>query len=261
MTTQNLDYDAEIAEVVRLQLVKDLAAVADEAQPSAECPPADRIWEAVDGTLSQAEIREVLDHAALCQVCADAWCIAADLQEIPLRPAKVEPDPVPDRVIPPQPGGSQRPSRPQVPAWPAALAMPWFRWPHAAMATLAAMVLVVVLVQGQRYFSPLDRYRDGSTPIVAEIKNEVTLPRDSFLLRWSYPGGDEVRYDLIVRWRSGNELGQTPLIQVSNLQVQEYLIPESKLETVPSGAKIYWNVVAWRGDEQVASNTFLAVLQ
>src|SRR5689334_24928550 len=61
------------------------------------CPEPDRIWEAVRGELPPDEIREIVDHVAVCASCAEDWRIAAEFEresQSQEREAVVRPFPV-----------------------------------------------------------------------------------------------------------------------------------------------------------------------
>lgn len=63
-------------------------SLADGASPSDTCPRASRFWDAQRGEVSSEDARELMDHAASCPSCAQAWRLAreldnADLAETP----------------------------------------------------------------------------------------------------------------------------------------------------------------------------------
>ena len=55
-------------------------AFAGDAASRADCPPADRLWDAVKGQLNPAEAAAVVDHVSSCGACAEAWRIARELE-------------------------------------------------------------------------------------------------------------------------------------------------------------------------------------
>jgi len=62
------------------QLDRMRQAFAGDTAPGADCPPADRIWEAVNGELEPVDAAAVVDHVAACGACAEAWRIARELE-------------------------------------------------------------------------------------------------------------------------------------------------------------------------------------
>jgi len=54
--------------------------------PTDDCPTAERLLEAYHRQLDQDEMNEVVDHIAICPVCAEAWRLAR--QTPPPSPAR-----------------------------------------------------------------------------------------------------------------------------------------------------------------------------
>jgi hypothetical protein len=59
----------------------ELGRAAEDARPGGDCPPAERIWEAVTLALPRGERLAILDHTTECPACAEAWRIAMTLRE------------------------------------------------------------------------------------------------------------------------------------------------------------------------------------
>jgi hypothetical protein len=55
-------------------------AFAGDTAAGVDCPPAIRIWEAVNGELAPADAAAVVDHVSSCGACAEAWRIAQELE-------------------------------------------------------------------------------------------------------------------------------------------------------------------------------------
>ncbi|MCA9488952.1 MAG: hypothetical protein KC621_03495 [Myxococcales bacterium] len=51
------------------------------------CPPADAVWDAIHGAVTPEERQRIVDHIAVCPMCAEAWRLAV----------RGTPDPTPDR--------------------------------------------------------------------------------------------------------------------------------------------------------------------
>lgn len=56
------------------------AATAPGDTPSADCPPADRLWEAVRGNCAADELRKLLEHVATCTVCTESWRLGQEME-------------------------------------------------------------------------------------------------------------------------------------------------------------------------------------
>lgn len=48
----------------------------ERALPTDDCPPPERLLDAVQARLPTDALAAVLDHLAVCPVCAEAWRIA-----------------------------------------------------------------------------------------------------------------------------------------------------------------------------------------
>lgn len=53
------------------------AATSPDDAPTAECPPAEEIWDAVVEELDPARMRWVIAHVAACSVCTESWRLAS----------------------------------------------------------------------------------------------------------------------------------------------------------------------------------------
>lgn len=65
-------------------------AFADDTTAATDCPPAVRIWEAVNSRLEPVDAAAVVDHVASCGACAEAWRMARELE-----PAEAGSGPIP----------------------------------------------------------------------------------------------------------------------------------------------------------------------
>ncbi len=48
-------------------------------RPTAACPPADAIWDAVGQGLEPGELRRVIGHVASCPACTESWRLASEI--------------------------------------------------------------------------------------------------------------------------------------------------------------------------------------
>jgi hypothetical protein len=205
-----------------------------------DCPPPERIWAALRGELAADEIRDVVDHTALCASCAEDWRLAAALlAEEPAEATVVEP---------------RRATRPAV--------MPERRrmrgWQvRAASLAAAAMVLLAVGIQwrGDDGGAPAS-FREGVQSELRSLVESDSLPRDSFRLRWS-PAGEGATYDLQV---STEKLDQ--VAAASDLIQPWHRVPPDKLAHLPAGTRLLWRVEATLPDgRSLESETFLVTLR
>ncbi len=56
------------------------AATAPGDAPTADCPPADRLWEAMRGNCAPDELRTLLEHVASCTVCTESWRLGREME-------------------------------------------------------------------------------------------------------------------------------------------------------------------------------------
>ena len=174
------------------------------------CPEPDRIWEAVRGELPPEEVRDIVDHVALCASCAEDWRIAAELEKEAARQEKTA-------VVRP---------------FPARRFQPWIA------AAAAALVLTVggVYVRQTMTPDPPAGYRGEGTGI-RSLAGE-TRPDQAFVLSWTPVEGAE-SYDLLV---TTAELAT--VADPKGLTAPQYQVPESALADLPAGAQLHWRVTA-----------------
>ncbi|MCB9674783.1 MAG: hypothetical protein H6737_06675 [Alphaproteobacteria bacterium] len=53
------------------------AGAFQSASPTDECPPPEQLFDAFHRVSPLDEIERILDHIAVCAVCADAWRLAS----------------------------------------------------------------------------------------------------------------------------------------------------------------------------------------
>lgn len=216
-------------EVSRLQAA--FTAPTSEPSNSANCPEPDLIWEAVRGELPPDEIRDIVDHVAVCASCAEDWRIAAAFEkESQSRDEK---------------GGTVHP-------FPVRRFQPW------VAAAAAAIVLTVAGV----YFQPPQKpesavpYRGEQSKIEALVPPGEVLPRQSFILAWK-PVPDAESYDLLVTTIEFDTVAAPKGLTETKCQ-----IAPSALASVPDGAQLHWSVTAVFPDgNRELSPTFTAVLE
>lgn len=190
---------------------------------TASCPEPDRIWEAVRGELPPEEIREVVDHAALCASCAEDWRIAVAFEK--------ESRNQQENVVLP------------------------FRTARRFQTWIAAAAAVLVLSVGGLFYQqtqkvnpkPVNRGTGPSTGTVAE----QTCPRQACVLTWPPAEGAE-SYEILV----SNSAELTTVADPKGLTTTQYQVPVSALAGLPSGTRLQCTVTAVFPDgreEQVAS--------
>ena len=175
------------------------------------CPEPDRIWEAVRGELPPKEVREVVDHVALCASCAEDWRIAMEFEKESAarqeREAVVRPFPV-------------RRFQPWIAAAAAALVL-----------TVSGVTVREILKPG-----PPAEYRGDESRI--ESRTPASLPRQSFVLQWS-PVPDAESYDLLATTAELETIADP-----KGLTKTQYQVPASALANLPAAAQLHWRVTA-----------------
>ena len=209
------------------------AAPAEAAPAPDDCPAPETVWAAVRGELPPHELREVLDHTARCEACAEDWRLAVEVD----RQGAAKSETAPGKVIVGRFG----------------------QWrPAFAAAALAAGLLVAVGVYREAIVptqTPI--YREGEgTQVRSLLPAGQALPRQGAVLRWT-PLAGATSYDVSVSTED--------LRQVASTQGQtatEYRLPAASLTGLPAGAKLLWQVDAVFPDgHRVTSPTFTTLLQ
>jgi hypothetical protein len=187
------------------------AAFTAPAPPTGSCPEPDRIWEAVRGELPPEEVREIVDHVAVCASCAEDWRIAVEFEKESA--ARQEKEAV-------------------VHLFPTGRFQPWIA------AAAAALVLTVggVYVRQTVKPDPTAEYRGEESRI--ESSTPASLPRQSFLLHWS-PVPDAESYDLLVTTAELETVADP-----KGLTTTQYQVPASALADLPAAAQLHWRVTA-----------------
>lgn len=190
-----------------------------------DCPPADTFWAAAAGELPFEQVRTLVDHAARCARCAEAWRILADVRHAALESEAV--------VDPPRPLAPRR----------------WDR--RRALLPLAASAVAAVGVWTALHpappLTPAVERGTGSTTLRAESPQEQ--PAGDAVLRWSeVPGASSYNVtvltpDLVV------------LHQAVGVSARELRLPEGVRQRGAGG--LLWNVDAVLPDGRtVGSPTF-----
>jgi hypothetical protein len=177
------------------------------------CPEPDRIWEAVRGELPPDEVREIVDHVAVCASCAEDWRIAVAFEkEAEARQKDTgEVRPFPSRFQP---------------------------WIAAAAAALVLTVGGLYVRQTVKPDPTAAEYRGGESRVESLVPPGGILPRQSFILAWKpVPGAES--YDLFV---TTTELDT--VADPKGLTTTTYQVPASALAGVPDGAQLHWGVTA-----------------
>jgi hypothetical protein len=222
-----LKTDARVVEALR-----SLFASGTEIPPHGEnCPPAEKIWDAVREELDPGERREIVGHLKSCASCAAEWRSAMEPEEMAERIATT------------------------LPARPLLLRTLWL--PVAAVAILVLGATLVFILQQRGGVEDRPGYRAGEEERIRSlIPDGQILPRHRFLLRWSAIDED-ARYTIKVDRRD-----LTPVTAARNLLGTEHQVPSEALAEIPSGATIVWRVEARLVDgRKVISEAFLVRLE
>jgi hypothetical protein len=188
------------------------------------CPEPDRIWEAVRGELPPEEVREIVDHVAVCASCAEDWRIAVAFE---------------------------KESQAVVYPFPARRFQPWI----AAAAAALVMTVGGVYVRQQTQKPTVTAEYRGEKIEIRSLAGE-TRPRQSFALAWTLVEGAE-SYDLVVTTAELDTVADP-----KGLTTTQYQVPASALEGLPAAAQLHWRVTAVFPDgERKQSPTFTTALE
>lgn len=197
------------------------------SQGPAGCPEPDRIWEAVRGELPPEEVRDIVDHVAVCASCAEDWRIAVEFEKESARQ---------------EAAAAVRP-------FPARRFQPWMS------AAAAALVLTLGGIYVRQTINPAPAEYRGEETEIRPLAGE-TRPRQAFVLSWTPVAGAE-SYDLLV---TTAELAT--VADPKGLTAAQYQVPASALATLPGGAQLHWRVTAVFPDGgRRQSPTFTTALQ
>lgn len=186
-------------------------------------PEPDRIWQAVRGELRADEIREIVDHTALCASCGEDWRIAMAFEE----EARAQDEP-------------RRSSVNRFRPWVAAAA--------------AALVMTVSGIYVQQKYKPDPGYR-GEEGAIRSLAGD-TRPRGAFVLSWTPVAGAE-SYDVFI-----TTADLTAVAEARRLTTPSYQVPPDSLAELPSGTRIHWRVTAVYPDgARKQSPSFMTALQ
>lgn len=193
------------------------------------CPEPGRIWEAVRGALPPDEVREIVDHVAVCASCAEDWRIAMAFEE----ESRAQQEKV--ATVRRFPSGERL--------------RPWIA------AAAAALVLTVGGVYLNQTRGPVGTpgYR-GNENRIQSLAGE-SCPRNACVLSWSTVEGAE-SYDLLVT--------TSDLVTVADpkgLTTTRHQIPASALAGLPAGARLHWTVTAVFPDGGRVSKSFETLLE
>jgi Putative zinc-finger len=222
-------------ELERLRAAFAIPDPANSAPDPTTCPAPEAIWAAVRGELPPRELREVVEHTAVCASCAEDWRLAAEIEK---QTAASQTATIPvGRVIQGRFG--------QFRTWTAA-------------AAIAAGLLIAVGLYRTGDFGPREPgFRESETVAVRSLLAEgQALPRQSAVLRWA-PVPGAASYDV--------RISTEDLRLVDTAQGQtatEYRLPDSALAGLPAGTKLLWQVDAVFSDgTRQPSQTFNNPLQ
>lgn len=210
-------------------------AFAAHSQPTPEpaaCPPPEKIWDAVRGTLPADEVRAIVEHTALCAACAEDWRLARSLQEQEAAVAA----PAPLRFAPRR------------------------RFQQFALAAAAALAvgLVGVQVYEKTQTAGPAIYREGAQATIRQAgDNRAPLPRNRFLLQWTAPAPAGATYAVQV---STEDL--RVVAAAEGLRAAQYQVPASALKDVAAGSRLLWKVEADLPEGgHISSPTFVSVVR
>jgi hypothetical protein len=214
-------------------LRRAFAAQPQQTPDLSQCPPPEKIWDAVRGALPADEIAKIVQHTVLCAACAEDWRLAHALQGKEMEAA------APATVLP------FVPRRHLVRNW--------------SLAAAAVLALCVVGVQLYERQPGTAAYRESqpASGIRSRVPDGKPLPRDRFVLSWSAPAPAGVTY--------GVQVSTEDLRVVANaegLKAPEYQVPATALAGLPAGSRLLWRVDADFSDgSRLTSPTFVTLVR
>lgn len=207
----------DIQELERLRAAFAIPDPAGSAPDPATCPAPEAIWAAVRGELPPRELREVVEHTAVCASCAEDWRLAVEIEK--------------------QTAGSQTTTVTTGRVIQGRFGQ--FRTWTAAAALAAGLLIAVGLYRTGNIGQQEPTFRESETATVHSLLAEgQALTRQSAVLRWS-PVPGAASYDV--------RISTEDLRLVDTAQGQtatEYRIPDSALKELPAGTKLLWQVDA-----------------
>lgn len=219
-----------------LDRLKEAFQSAESAMPALEtCPAAEDLWDAQKGLLSRTQCHAVIDHTSRCGACANAWRLAMGMD-----PSESES----------YSGGT------------GAEVIRFRRMTPAVALAIAAVLVTAFAIQFQRQRSPIPpevTYRDSlaDQDIQSAIPNLATLPRNAFTLEWKYNISQSATFDVQVKTET-----LEPVASAFRLSEGRFTVPEENLANLPSGTRLFWQVVVRIDGEQLKwSPTFVNVLE
>ncbi len=211
-------------------------------QSDTPCPAPERIWEALHGALGPEELREIVDHVALCPACAQEWRLAAAFQ------AELSAGEEASEAAEADTASAGGP-RPQLRSWLAAAAV--------AVLALGAGGIWWSTQSGAPGTQGAPVYRQGTEQTIDSLLPEgKPLSRSEPVLRWT-PGPEGSTYDVLVSTEN-----LATVADGSGLTEPRYRIPADALNDLPAGTQILWQVEETTPDgKRTASPTFVTRLE
>ena len=198
-----------------------------------QCPNPDRIWAAVQGELTADERMAIIEHTGVCSTCAEEWRLARELSVQSSAGSDLGSKPE-AKVL----GGRGR-----------------FRRAVAPFAGLAAAAMLMWVVVSPPQNDP-PAFRAGeSSAIESLVPSDEALSREDCVLRWSAEEG--AVYSILV-----SDADLAVISQAEDLTEPEHRIEPERLESLETGAELYWQVTAVLPDgSSRASKTFVHRLE
>lgn len=220
-----------------------------ESDPADGCPEADKIWDALSGSLRQPDLNALVRHTAVCPACAEQWRLAHEMGAMQERGAQVI------ELAPKRFGYMPALAMAAGLALLVGLGLWFWKWqsPPPSGPAKPSQVSPVATTAEPRAPS----YRNGEQPSIASLISESKpVSRSECRLAWT-PGPTGARYSVRVTTAEMKELDR-----VADLSSPSYVVPETALAGLPKGARLMWQVHAvLPGGERIASPTFFITLE
>lgn len=169
-------------------------------------PSREQLVGLADGSLAAADRDQVIDHLTACSDCA---VLVKTLREQHSALAEVA-------------------SRRAPPAWGLRAA--------AVLVGAALLVGALLIMQSPRERAPVLRSEPETSGLTALVEDDVSLPRDRFVLRWSAP--PEARTFTVTLLTTGLAV----VHRATGIEAHQYQIPAGALAKIGPGTRLLWTV-------------------
>lgn len=194
--------------------------------PDDDWPDGDQVLEAVEGTASPEERRDLVERMATSPATAEAWRMAVELR------------------------GGEISSSDNV--------RPLHRRASLLVGVfgLAAAAVAVIAVGLDDRVTPVPEFRRPETASIRSSQtNGQSLMRDDLVLEWT-ADVEDATYDIVVLTESLDEVDSA-----TGLSTNRHRVPKEAIANIPPGGRVLWRVVARTPEgTSISSATFVVTV-